>query len=87
MFTVLLCLFYRLETISAEVSPDISVLGLKCPDYFGISTEVSLDTSASVSLDTSTLIQKWFVTEVSGNHHASIHQLLDIPIVVRLFTP
>ena len=40
--------------ISIEVSPETSVLGPKCPDQFGISTEVSLDTSTEVSLDTST---------------------------------
>ena len=35
-------LFYQIiehwPKISAEVSPDISVLGLKFPDHFGIST-------------------------------------------------
>ena len=48
MLTVLLCLFYHLKSISAEVSQDISVLGLKYPDQFDISTEMSLDTSALV---------------------------------------
>ena len=64
MLTVLLCLFYHLQTISAEVSPDILVLGLKCLNQFGISTEVSLDTIV-VSLDTLALVPKWFATEVS----------------------
>ena len=61
VLTVLQCLFHHLETISAEVSPNISVLGLKCPDHFGISSEVSRDTL----LDTSALVLKWFDTEVS----------------------
>ena len=50
MLTVLLCVFYHLETISAEVSPDLSVLGPKCLDHFGISTEVSLDTGTKLVL-------------------------------------
>ena len=39
---------YHLETVSAEVSPDISALGPMCPDHFGISTEVSLDTGTEM---------------------------------------
>ena len=53
MNTIVLLFTYHLKTIGTKVSPETLVLG---PDQFGISTEVSLDTSA--------LVPKWFDTEV-----------------------
>ena len=52
------------------MSPYILVLGLKCPNQFGISTEVSLDTSTGRSVRhwyRNGLIPKCLDTEVSGN--------------------
>ena len=58
MLIVLLCLFYHLETISAEVSPNISVLGPKHPKTLRHQYQA--------------LVLKWFDTEVSSNHRRQI---------------